>query len=155
MIEVEIQNSKPETTARANQRADARRSDQLDAGSVGRVSGVGVVARGLSAEARQKPAREQGRSLSEREEQSYVNRDAVNMLTIIECFRGINTEPLTFARIMQRSGLNRDQVRRLVISGKAKSWIKEIMAGKERQFIPGPKAVNWARELIASELRRG
>lgn len=149
MFEAELEIEEPEEDARrADQRADARRSSGLGAGTVGKVSGMGTVAPGVSAE-------EGPRTLGEREETSYVNRDAVNMLVIVECFRGINDAPLTFARIMFRTGFSRDQVRRLVISGKARGWIKENATSKERQFVPGPKAVNWARDLIASELRGG
>lgn len=136
-------------SAFADQRANSRRSANVDAGAVGRVSPVGNESQGLRA----KESNVQSPKLKERDEASYINGDAVDMLVIIECFRSVNEQPLTFARIMQRSGFKRDKARRMVISGKAKGWIKEIVSGKERQFIPGPRAINWAREIVRSEIQ--
>src|SRR5436853_4860108 len=101
-----------EDSSRADQRADARRSDQLDAGAVGRVSRVGDVAQGL------RPGTEASKvqSRGDRDEESYVIDAGLKLLRLLECVESRNREPITINRLMQRTGFNRDLTRRLVIT---------------------------------------
>ena len=145
------------TSASADQRTDARRSDQLDAGAVGRVSGVGTVARGLSAEEKVGSVSTASGSdrinRGERDEESYVIDAGLKLLRLLECVEGKNFEPVTIKRLMDRTGFNRSSVRSLVITAKRARWLKEIVAGKERQFIPGPKLDNLAKSYAIALTR--
>lgn len=128
----------------ASQRADTRRSDQLDKGAVGTVSRVGDVPEELRGKQKQ----------PRRSEESYINDHAARMLKFIECFQGREFEPVTIARLMQRSGFNRDATMRLVTTAKKCGWAKELPSKKERVFVAGPKLENLARSLSAAMLTR-
>ena len=89
----------------------------------------------------------------ERDEDSYVIDAGLKLLKVLECLEGRNFEPVTIKLAMERSSFNRDLTRRLIITAKRAGWIKEIMSGKERQFIPGPKLENLAKSYAATLVR--
>jgi DNA-binding IclR family transcriptional regulator len=94
------------------------------------------------------------RKLGERDEESYVIDAGLKLLRLLECVEGRNFEPVTIKRLMQRTGFSRDLTRRLVITAKKGRWLKELVTTKERQFVPGPKMENLARNLMTSMLAR-
>lgn len=103
----------------------------------------------------QNPTPETRARLGERDEESYVIDAGLKLLRVLECFEGRNFEPVTINRVLQRcgEGFNRGLVRRLIITAKRAGWVKEIMAGRERQFIPGPKLENLAKGYAAALVR--
>jgi len=128
----------------ANQRTDARRSDQLDAGAMETVSRMGDVAEGLRA----------GQNKTERSEADYVNDNGAKLLRVLECLQGREWEPVTINRIASRSGFKRDAARRLLTTLKKTGWAKELPSTKERLFVAGPKLENLARSLASAMLGR-
>ena len=133
-----------EDSPRADQRADARRSDHLDANAVETVSRVGDVAEGLRT----------GQNKTERSEADYINDNGAKLLRVLECFEGREWEPVTINRIASRSGFKRDAARRLITTLKKTGWAKELPSTKERLFVAGPKLENLARSLARAALGR-
>lgn len=149
-------------SARANFGKDARRSHRVDFRGVGRVAGVGIVARGLSAsekvgsiEIKEKVRtgsgsdRAQNSQRGDRDEASYVLDTALKVLKVLECLEGRAFEPVTIERVMQRSGFNRSFVRTALITLKRAGWAKELIEGHERKFIHGHKAASLAQHYAA------
>lgn len=132
-------------SARANQRGNARRSDQLDAGAVGTVSPVGDVSASL------RPA---AKAAKERDEESYITDAFAKGLKVFECFQGRNFEPVTINLAVQRTGYPRSYCRQALITLKRLGWAKEIQNGRERAFVLGHKFENMARGYAAAALKR-
>jgi len=131
-----------EDSTRADQRADARRSDQLDAIAVEEVSRVGDVAEGLR------------RATEKQGEERYASDPEAKLLRTIECLQGREWEPVTINRMVSRTGCKRDAVMRRLTRLKKSGWVKEIPSTKERLFVAGPKLENLARSLASAMLGR-
>jgi hypothetical protein len=148
-----LANSKTSTGAGNGEREPAR----VDTGREGSGPRLGAEPEGLrpraegQAEARAS-ARAQKAPRGERDEASYVIDVGLRILKMLECMEGRNFEPVTFKRAMQRSGFDRNFVRSAMITLKKAGWVKEVISGREREFILGPKAENLAKRLSASLL---
>jgi hypothetical protein len=77
----------------------------------------------------------------------------MKLLKVLECMEGRNFEPVTFNRMMDRTGFDRSFVRSALITLRKAGWVKEIITTREREFVLGRKAETLARDLSAYLLR--
>lgn len=128
----------------ADQRADARRADQLDQGPVGTVSRVGDVTEGLRATTKTTATRRR----KERQKKDYAIDAVLRAFKVLEALEGRGFEPVKIMRIQQRTGFNYNFCLRALRTLELAGYAKETLDG----WILGPKIQNFASRHQAVKL---
>jgi hypothetical protein len=150
-------------STRANFGADSRRPRRVDFCGVGRIRGLGIIARGLSASEKvgsieiknevrtgSGSDRIKGSQRGDRADKDYLIEAVAKALKVFEALEGRNFEPVSVARVAQRTGFGRDFCFRALKTLKLAGYAKETLDG----WILGPKAEALSRKLSASLLSR-
>lgn len=121
-------------------------STRLDAGRVASGSSLGDEPEGLRAAA----AKEKGKGAprADREDKDYVIDAVAKALKVFEALEGRSFEPVSVARVAQRTGFGRDFCFRALKTLKVAGYAKETLDG----WVLGPKAEALSRKLSSTLL---
>lgn len=91
---------------------------------------------------------------SKRDPKEYANENVVHTIKIIEALEGVNFEPVSIQRIMERTGLKRDKCMRVLTTLELLGWAKQ---NERKEWLLGAKILRFANRyseiVIANSIK--